>query len=167
VSWLLQYRYCFNNFYSRLSTDQYLYLYITVMLKIFYAPAIRIPLYIKFPEPGLLESRHLGGYVYKICDNTFWMFVNCKCILLELREKFHRRFPWSMLWTAIWAMWIFLGLIIDFNTSLSPILRHKLRIVVHFSKNILLFQPNLCVQILVVIPLLKHFECNFVCWVEN
>jgi len=25
-SWLLQYRYCFNNFYSRLSADQYLYL---------------------------------------------------------------------------------------------------------------------------------------------
>ena len=104
------------------------------------------------------------------------MFVNFKCIFLELPEKI----PCWRLWTAFRVRRLQCTpppsqpssssscfFIIHFNTPLSPILRHKLRVVVQFSKTILLFRPSVCVLNIVCTPLLKHFVCTFVCWVGN
>ena len=61
------------------------------MLYTFYVPTTRIPMYMKIPECGLLEPKHVGEYIF--FDNTIEIFVNCKCILLELPEQVHHSFP--------------------------------------------------------------------------
>jgi hypothetical protein len=35
-------------------------------------------------EDGYLKPKHVGECIF--CDNTDYMFFNCKCILLELYE---------------------------------------------------------------------------------
>jgi hypothetical protein len=57
--------------------------------------------------------------------------------------------------------------IIHFNTLLSPIRRHKLRVVVQFSKAFLLFRPSICVLNIVGTSLLKYIVCILVFRVET
>ena len=44
----------------------------------------------KIPECGLLELKNVGEYI--LCDDKIWMFVKCKCILLELPEQIYHLF---------------------------------------------------------------------------
>jgi len=61
------------------------------MLYIIYVVTTRIPFYVEIPECGFLEPKHIGEYIF--CDNIISMFVNCKCILLELPDKLYHLYP--------------------------------------------------------------------------